>query len=163
MTEPFQIAEATLVKQWGVTRSLLREMRSENPPAGRVFIRGVDWTGDAKGVFWTPAAADEVAASIGIQPAPQNQTPALLVETLTVVSKPLRPVMTHAGPVLCHFGNPHLIQALRQNGERVYVRVPDASKFTTHLITGEPMRLKARLDSGQWLLDQRAPRWRGRW
>lgn len=65
--------------------------------------------------------------------------------------------------VLSHFPNPRVIRARRENGAEVFVRVTDSSKFTTRLVSGEPMTFRARLTTDGWALDQRAPRATGRW
>jgi hypothetical protein len=87
----------------------------------------------------------------------------VVTESMTVESKPQRPLRIAGAVALYHFANRFLIQARRPNGEVVYVRVPDSSKFTTRLVSGHPMTLLARWDADQWHLAQRAPRFKGRW
>lgn len=162
----FAVRETDLVKSWGVPRSKFREMRSKNAPHAPGFLRGVDWNGDSRGVFWSEKGAAQLAADLGFQwpvsgrmPAP----PAIDAESVTVVSMPIRPMNCNGVVTRFHFANRFLIKARRATGEEVYVRVPDSSKFVTHLVGGQPMTLLARLDGGLWHLAQRAPRFKGRW
>ena len=160
----FPVSENDLHTRLGLPRSWFRDVRKSGLN-GLQWVRGVDWHGDNKGVFWTEKAAAEVARAVGA-PEPDKAAPAPdpEVETLTVHSQPQRPLRGPGGVILrYHFGNPRIIEARRGNGELVYVRVPDSSKFTTRLVSGEPMTFLARKTSDGWLIDQRAPRWPGRW
>lgn len=162
-TNQFTIAEKDLLQRLGVPRALLRTARAEGLD-GRTWARDVDWSGGGAGVFWTAKAAAEIAAAVGIQTSATPQPTVDVVEILTVASQPLRRCVGAGGLVhVYHFENPRVIKGRRDNGDEVFVRVPDSSKFTTKLRSGEPMTFRARLCGESWTLDQRAPRWPGRW
>ena len=61
------------------------------------------------------------------------------------------------------FGNRRIIQAKRENGEYINVRVHDSSNFRVRLINGEPMRFPAIKEKYGWVLKGRPPRQPGRW
>lgn len=82
-------------------------------------------------------------------------------EELAVVSWP----KLQADGSLRHFPNPYVIQARRDNGELVYVRVTSSRNFCPHARDGTAMRLRAKWDGtpASWELVGPPPRSPGRW
>lgn len=161
----FDIPESDLVHRLGVSRNTVRGFRSKDSPIQ--LLRDVHWVLAGRSVMWSAEGATFLATALQLpareNPVPKSEAPP--VETLTVTSRPTRQI----GPDVYHFGNRQLIRARRPGGDEVFVRVPDSSRFTTHLAcrgpAGEliPMTILARFDGTAWQLAQKAPRWRGRW
>lgn len=152
----------------GVSVPRLRKLRSEN------LAENAGWRedpADARRILITPegfkrlqelSGVPTVAAEESGASAPEPEAaPAPVVETLTVVSCRRR----FPNGEIKHFANPRVIQARRESGEIVFVRVADSRNFIPKLQDGSPMHLKAMFegDPPNWSFVGRLPRFEGRY
>lgn len=145
---PERISEAELAKQLGVPRAALR---GERPQADVGAI--------GKLVSWTKKAAMELANRLDLDPPIAEKTPPHDVGEMVTVCSTVRL------PGGRHFPNARLIQAVRENGEKIFVRVASPSRYAPTLRDGAPMRFRAVPAHGGnwWILLDREPRFIRQW
>lgn len=146
------ITEVALSELLGISRPALRARRQK---MADFPVQPVD----GRPTMWPRGLAMKVARDLGLQlpEIPKAEAPQV-GEIVTVASKPV----AHGR----HFLNPNVIQVKRENGELVYLRVVDSSKYLPHLRgTTKPMTLRAAPSpSGNWwTLLGREPRFVGAW
>lgn len=140
------LEEETLATRLGVDREKTRAARP------------TDVRRSGNSVMWPLEAARAFAKKNGLLlPEPEkNAAAGDGSEVLKVLSSPDKTGF--------HFGR-HLIRAARDNGEPVFVRVTDSSKFRQRLQNGELMTFRAKKEARfpHWTLTGREPRWPGIW
>lgn len=145
------VAEEALAALFSVPRESLRAQRASVPED--------ELRTEGNSVLWKKTAARRVALALGLPPAglEDEAAPVDAGEVLSVVSKPMAKGW--------HFANPHIIQAEREDGERVFVRVVDSRKYLPVGKNGKPMTVRAvKAKAGNhWELLGREPRFPGQW
>lgn len=152
----------------GVSVPNLRKMRAAHLTEGLGWIPDPD---DSRRILLTPDGLHTLWSVVGLTPGPTSEknapatepeaAPKPLVETMTVVSCRRR----FPNGEIKHFANPRVIQARRESGEIVFVRVAESRNFIPKLGDGQPMTLEAMWDGEppNWSLVGRCPRFEGRY
>lgn len=141
------VSEHLLIQQLGIP---LKKMRRMRPATVEVT---------PEGVFWPLTDARALATHHGIAFSLPEKTAPDTTEELTVVS-------TSKGADGRHFANPNVIEAVRKNGARVFVRVVHSKKYRPTLrIGGAPMVFKAKpaIVGTNWVLVGREPAYPAQW
>lgn len=161
MSEPqFIHAERALVEGLGVPQKKLRVFRQDE------LERGADWasahgevryseSGRVKIMAWLQIPPEQPEKKIAPEAPAPEPTPAAGGQPVTMPKSGDREELTCGK---CYRPNVRIVEATRANQDRVLVRVKD----NRNLRPG--MMMKCRFGAGTiWELDQRLPRWPGKW
>ena len=141
------IFEVDLARQTGISQKTLRTIRAKLPSPGR------DWYHDGIGNFcrvkWTDSGLVHLRPYLDELSMARLNLTAPEIESMLIVRS--------------GFANPRIIQCRRSCGQIVNVRVKDSQNYTPFDHKGKPMQVRARPTGDGWVVEGRAPRWRGRY
>ena len=145
------ITEEELANRIGVNRGVLRAFRARELGAtGDGFWRRIK-----RVIHYTEQGAQRVLEHVK-----SGLSQDVTADDKKLLNGPLEELVTF---VKGGFGNRRIIQAKRENGELINVRVHDSNNFRLRLINGEPMRFPAIKEKYGWVLKGRPPRQPGKW
>ena len=143
------INESDLAKKIGVSRLIIKDHRNHS------LKEGNDWEKKGRTIVYTQQGAERLMNILGVNP-PENELTTLHKADSDSGREEL--VFVRGG-----FTNDRVIQAKRESGELVTVRVRTSKNFRPTDAKGEPMRFPAVRDGAAWRIARALPRWPGKW